>query len=92
MVFELLSEQCPNCGADLEPGARVCPECGSDENTGWSEAAKSAELGLPDDSFNYDEYVQREFSETGPSRSRLHWVWWVVAVLALMAIVWMAFH
>jgi hypothetical protein len=80
-----MREECPNCGADLPPGARVCPECGSDENTGWSDAAKADGLGLPDDSFDYDEFVKREFGNEETKPTGIHWFWWIVAVVVLLA-------
>lgn len=70
----------------------MCPECGSDEQTGWSEAARSDGLGLPDDSFDYDEFVGREFGPKGPVTRGIHWFWWTVACLAIAALllVWFA--
>ena len=56
-------ETCPNCGADVPPKAKACPECGSDARTSWSEKAYADNLGLPDDEFNYDEFVEREFGK-----------------------------
>ena len=53
-------ETCPNCGADVPRRAKACPECGSDESTGWSDHAQAQSLDLPDDEFNYDEFVERE--------------------------------
>jgi len=55
-------ETCPNCGADVPGGVRACPECGADEHTGWSEDARASGLDLPDDSFDYEKFVQREFA------------------------------
>jgi uncharacterized membrane protein YvbJ len=75
-------ETCPNCGADVPRRARACPECGSDEKTGWSESAQSQSLDLPDDEFNYDEFVQREFGK--PKRSKMKLFWWAVAVVLLV--------
>jgi ribosomal protein L32 len=75
-------ETCPNCGADVPRDARACPECGADEETGWSEQARYDELGLPDEEFNYDEFVKNEFGDGKPSpvpRS-IHWFWWLIAV------------
>jgi len=70
----------------LPAGARSCPECGSDEKTGWSEEAKTDSLGLPDESFDYDEFVKREFGdEEARSPQKLYWFWWVVAVVLLVA-------
>ena len=80
---------CPNCGADVPPGARACPECGSDEETGWSEEAAAADLGLPDEEFNYDEFVKEEFGPGGksPVPKGIHWAWWVTAILVIMAFI-----
>jgi len=76
---------CPNCGADVPPGAKSCPECGSDENTGWSEEARASGLGLPDDSFEYDEFIEREFGDRqtrGQIKTHgVKWQWWAVALL-----------
>ena len=77
-------ENCPNCGADVPRGAKACPACGSDETTGWSEDASVQGLGLPDDEFNYDEFVQREFGRERPAPRRVFW--WIVAVVTLLAL------
>jgi hypothetical protein len=74
-------EICPNCGAEIPPNARACPECGSDETTGWSDDAKSGGLDLPDQDFDYDEFVKREFEGKNPVPRGIHWFWWVVALL-----------
>lgn len=81
-------EICPCCGADVPRGAKACPECGADEETGWSEEARADELGLPEENFNYEEFVKREFSKKSPLLLGIHWFWWVVAVLVLIAIFW----
>ncbi len=78
-------EVCPCCGADVPPGARACPECGADEQTGWSEAARTDGLDLPDEEFNYDDYVKREFGERGPIPRGVHWFWWAVAASLLVS-------
>lgn len=79
-------ETCPNCGADVPRRARACPECGSDESTGWSDSAHAQSLDLPDEEFNYDEFVEREFGP--PKKSRRQIFWWLVALglLALMVL------
>ncbi len=78
-------ETCPNCGADVPPGAKACPECGSDEQTGWSDRARAQDLDLPDDNFDYDEFVQREFGKEAPAR--IHWFWWAIAVVVVIGFV-----
>ena len=80
-------EICPNCGTELSPKARVCPHCGSDEKTGWSEDAHVGGLDLPDEEFNYDEFVENEFGGRQVKPRGLHWFWWLVALLLLIAVV-----
>jgi hypothetical protein len=82
-------EICPHCGAEVPRNARACPECGSDEETGWSEDASAQKLDLPDDNFNYDEFVKKEFGERKGIRPHgLSWFWWAVALLLLAAVAW----
>ena len=86
-VQPMTPDTCPNCGADVPRNAKACPECGSDEKTGWSDAARYDGLDLPDEEFDYDEFVQREF---GGGKSSfiphgLHWFWWLLTVLLLAA-------
>ena len=78
---------CPNCGADVPRHAKACPGCGADENTGWAEDAQQAtpaDLGLPEEDFDYSEFTQREFSKPSSKSQGLAWVWWL-AGLALLA-------
>jgi hypothetical protein len=76
-------DTCPNCGADLPPKAKACPECGSDDETGWAETAQADKLGLPDQDFNYDEFVKEEFGSGRPIPRGIHWFWWVTALLLI---------
>jgi hypothetical protein len=79
-------EICPNCGAEVPPKARACPECGADEETGWSERAAAQRLGLPDDEFDYEEFVKEGFGPAEKVRPRgVGWLWWTVALLVLAA-------
>lgn len=80
-------ETCPNCGADVPPKARACPECGADEKTGWAEDAYASNLDLPEEKFDYDDYVKREFGPKKHLSHGLHWFWWVVGLLLLAALV-----
>ena len=81
---------CPNCGAEIPPNSKACPECGACEETGWSPAARTSGLGLPDDDFNYDEFVDREF-EGGKRRHGTTWFWCVIGVLLAAIILIMIF-
>jgi hypothetical protein len=84
-------ETCPACGADVPRGARACPECGSDESTGWSERAQAQSLDLPDDEFDYNEFVEREFGNKTTRHPR-RWIWWVTAVVLLALSAWFFLH
>ncbi|MGA2863045.1 MAG: zinc-ribbon domain-containing protein [Verrucomicrobiota bacterium] len=81
----MAAETCPNCGAEVPANARACPECGSDEQTGWSEEAQRGGLDLPEEDFNYEDYVAREFGSRRPAPRGVHWFWWVVGLLAVAA-------
>ena len=83
-------EVCPCCGAEVPPNAKACPECGADEHTGWSEEAGTEGLDLPDENFNYEEFVKREFGggKKNPVPLGIHWFWWVIGVLLVVAFVW----
>ncbi len=84
-------EICPECGALVPPNARACPECGSDEQTGWSDRSQAQRLGLPDDEFDYDEFVKEEFGDKRASPVKPHgirWVWWLLAVGLVILIAW----
>jgi hypothetical protein len=76
-------DTCPNCGADVPSNARVCPDCGADESTGWSETAHASGLGLPEESFDYNEFVEREFGQKKALPYGMKWFWWVVAIVVL---------
>lgn len=80
-------EICPNCGSELPLKVRACPQCGSDEKTGWSDEAHVGGLDLPDNEFNYDEFVENEFGGARVKPRGLHWFWWLVALLLLVAVV-----
>jgi len=77
-------ENCPNCGADVPSGARACPECGADEKIGWAEDAEYGNLGIPEESFDYDDYVKREFGgERSPEEKRGR-KWRITAIVLLV--------
>ena len=82
-------EYCPQCGAEVPPNARACPECGSDETTGWSEKASGQRLDLPDNEFDYDEFVKEEFGEQSSPAVRprgISWFWWAAGIVLLLAL------
>jgi hypothetical protein len=78
-------EYCENCGAAIPPRAAACPECGADESTGWA----NAECEDPDEDFDYDDFVTREFGKGKPEvvPHGLHWFWWLVGLGLIAALV-----
>jgi predicted nucleic acid-binding Zn ribbon protein len=78
---------CPVCGAEVPAKAVACPECGSDEKTGWSENTVYDATGIEDpDDFDYEAWKRREVSGAR-KRTRRDWLWWIVALTALLLFV-----
>ena len=72
-------DECPNCGVALPATARACPD------TGWADEAQYESTQLPEEEFDYDDFVSREFGQGGrPRGSQLHWVWAVAAILMIL--------
>ena len=80
----MVPEICPQCGAVIPPKAKACPECGSDEKTGWSESAHADRLGIPDDNFDYDRFVQDEFQPERAKPRGIRWIWWATALVLVL--------
>jgi hypothetical protein len=76
-------ESCPVCGEDVPAGSLACPECGADHNSGWREDADLVDA-LPDDEFDYDEFVHKEFGHS-PKPTHIKPIWWITATLILIA-------
>lgn len=79
-------EICPNCNADVPRNAKTCPECGSCESTGWSEEAQVEGLDLPDESFDYEDYVQREFGQKQGLPRGISPIWGVITIVLVLAL------
>ncbi|TLD71613.1 hypothetical protein FEM03_05580 [Phragmitibacter flavus] len=76
---------CPVCGEDVPPKALACPECGSDHNTGWKkDAYQNDGLNLPDEEFDYDEFIKEEFGGASPRPSGLRPLWWITGIVLLV--------
>jgi hypothetical protein len=87
--------RCPVCGKPLSPNARSCGGCGARrEGTEWFAPDVYDGLGLDEDDFDYEEFLRREFGDSGAGRG--NWflrmtpkerLWWVTAVILLLAFV-----
>ena len=77
---------CPFCGAAVRLGARVCRACGATEDCGWHDESDS-EHAL-DDSFDYDEFISREFPDDSQAVSgSRHDGQWLVRIIILAIVV-----
>lgn len=83
---------CPECGADVSPNALGC-RCGARKVDGqWVASETYDGVDLPDEEdFDYDEFVAREFGEGKSEKSFREVFWWLVALLTLIAFVWISF-
>lgn len=81
--------ECPVCGATVPRGAKACPECGADERSGWNEDATRYDgLDLPDSAFEH-ERAPSHSPRRHPS-NRLSWLWWLVGLALIAALVFQA--
>ena len=82
---------CPVCGEDVPRTALACPECGADHTSGWREDAEAYDgMDLPEDDFNYEEFVNQEFGSS--RRSVIKTVWWITAILVVAAFIAIYFY
>jgi hypothetical protein len=82
---------CPVCGEDVPRTALACPECGADHNSGWRENAETYDaVDLPDEDFNYEEFVKQEFGSS--RRPVIKTVWWITAILLVAAFIAIYFY
>jgi uncharacterized membrane protein YvbJ len=77
-------EICPNCGADVPRNATACPACGADEKTGWSDSAYASNLGIPEENFDYENFVKEEFGASQIKPCGVHWIWWLTALILVV--------
>ena len=62
---------CPVCGSDVPAESPACPECGADHETGWNEEQSIYDgIDLPDDRFDYDDFIRREFGDKADRRTK----------------------
>ena len=89
---------CPTCGSDAEVGS-PCPGCapGKAKSAGFAQKRSARKplrknhhldgLDLPEDDFDYDDFVAREFGKKPHARLGLkaYWWWLGLALLLLLA-------
>jgi hypothetical protein len=46
-----------------------------------------ADLDVPEEDFDYDKFVQREFGPKNKAKPEgIHWVWWIAAIILVIAL------
>jgi hypothetical protein len=92
MDFEILSYVCPYCECEVRVG-EPCSSCTRKVKRTLSkkrlwEHDKSADgLDLPDEDFDYEDYVAREFGNAPHRTLGLKWYWWLLAVGVLSGMI-----
>jgi hypothetical protein len=84
---EPLRYPCPTCGTEVEVG-KPCPGCPTRpprKKRSWEEDGLQDGLDLPDEDFDYDDFVAREFGKAPHRKTGLAWYWWVLALVVLAA-------
>ena len=77
---------CPTCDREVAVGS-PCPHCAKKarpparEKKSWEQEEHADGLDLPDEDFDYDEFVAREFGSSPHRKIGIAWYWYVVAVL-----------
>ena len=88
MILEVLSYVCPFCDCEVRVG-EPCLGCVKKAKNptlpkrSWQQDKSSDGLDLPDDDFNYDEFVTREFGKAPHQGLGLKWYWWLLGVTVL---------
>jgi uncharacterized membrane protein YvbJ len=85
-------EACPVCGEDVPRGSVACPECGADHNSGWREDSDVYDaVDLPDQGFNYEEFVRAEFGSV-PKPAGIKAFWWIAAIVLIVVFIVIYFY
>lgn len=77
---------CPICSGEVPRNAKACPDCGACEKSGWSEDVAGEGLDLPQDEFDYDDFLKREFGGPEIKPAGVHWFWWFMGLVAFLAL------
>lgn len=82
--------QCPACGEWVPRGVAACDDCGACAKSGWKADANIYDgIDLPEEDFDYDDFIQREFGGSSGSRQRMskETFWRIVAAIVLGVII-----
>ena len=83
---------CPVCGEEVPSRALACPECGADHNSGWRRDADAYDaVDLPDEDFNYDQFIREKFGQT-PKPPGIKTFWWIAAIVLIIVFIIIYFY
>jgi uncharacterized membrane protein YvbJ len=85
-------EVCPVCGEDVPRGSLACPGCGADHKSGWREDADAYDaVDLPDEDFNYDDFIRAEFGSV-PRPAGIKTFWWIATIVLIIILIVIYFY
>ncbi len=79
---------CPTCDKEVAVGTH-CPRCTKisspkpRERKSWEQEETADGLDLPDEDFDYDDFIAREFGKAPHRKTSIAWYWYLVAVALL---------
>ena len=91
-MSEALSYVCPFCNRNVRVG-KPCQGCATKQGSpkpakkSWQSEPTEDGLSLPDDDFDYDDLVAREFGKTPHRQLGVKWYWWLLGVIVLAAMI-----
>ena len=92
------SYMCPTCGSEVQVGS-PCPGCApkpkrrrkkvaAGRRKAWEQEASSDGLDIPEEPFDYEEFVQREFGTKSRPHRSVKWYWWATAAGLAVLLAW----
>lgn len=88
---------CPECGAEVPVGSKGCQACGPrkvarrmrrkkvrQQKKSWEQNSLYDGIDLPDNDFDYEDFVEREFGGKPHRKVGLAWYWWLTALILLL--------
>jgi hypothetical protein len=92
-MAKTLTYRCPFCDREVRVG-KPCPGCAKKRKPpekparkSWEQESSADGLDLPDEDFDYDDFVAREFGRAPHRKTGVKWYWWLLGVAALAAMV-----
>jgi hypothetical protein len=97
-VKEELTYICPFCEREVRVGV-PCGGCTRKQKTApakvkwfWEQDQMYDGLDLPEEDFDYDEFVAREFGHVPHKQLGVKWYWWWIGVVLLVVMTMFSFY